>query len=358
MGLKYPSDLDAWARWQANGNLLRKAKDSVRELQNRVRKPAQQEQASTVQGVLHSASEAPKALFILDSTTPTAMSSLIRPLRYMPEGSYAVWAPEDVSAHLPSANWQVQELVDQQIGFRLPHLTYVVALGHYMDRGNAGYRYAQSRSIRFVTVQHGLNTPYAPPLAPGTHLLAFSEADAQFWISGRTDVTYDVVGSQLFWEASKAAESQAPSIELDSRPIFLGQMHGAELPRHAYASAGYTFCKQNDARYRPHPSEKDKLSVLTHRLWAKMGIDVDSGEVPLSEVSAPVVSIFSTGVLEAAIRGVPSWVYHSNPPAWLEEFWDRYGMNRWGGEPTPAPVLPDIEPAQKIAHIITQSLEK
>lgn len=356
MGLKYPSDLEAWARWQANGNLLRKVKDSVRELKNRVRKPAHQEQTSTVQGVLHSASESPKALFILDSTTPTAMSSLIRPLRYMPEGSYAVWAPEDISSYLPSGNWQVQELTDQQIGYQLPHLTQVVALGHYMDRGNAGYRYAQSRPIRFVTVQHGLNTPYAPPLAPGTHLLAFSEADAQFWISGRRDVTYDVVGSQLFWDAAHQT-NEAP-VSVTEGICFLGQMHGAELPRWSFAHSSSKFALEQGATYRPHPNEKDKVSKVIHRLMKKRGITFDTGEQPLNQLNTPVVSIFSTGVLEAAIRGIPAWVYHSNPPAWLEEFWDRYGMSRWGGEPTPPPALPDTEPAQQIAHLITQSLEK
>ena len=36
--------------------------------------------------------------------------------------------------------------------------------------------------------------------------------------------------------------------------------------------------------------------------------------------------MFSTGVLEAAARGLPAWVDFPDPPAWLREFWDRYGM--------------------------------
>ena len=59
--------------------------------------------------------------------------------------------------------------------------------------------------------------------------------------------------------------------------------------------------------------------MLTHKLWEKEGIRIDRSGTPLNEVPNPVVSIFSTGVLEAAIRGIPAWVYHPAPPAWLVE---------------------------------------
>lgn len=166
---------------------------------------------------------------------------------------------------------------------------------------------------------------------------------------------YKVVGSQLFYEAAQKAQNEDFE-STGEQPIFLGQMHGAELPRASYAKAGYTFCKENGARYRPHPQEKDKLSVLTHRLWAKMGMEIDYGSEPLNKLTNPVVSVFSTGVLEAAIRGVPAWVYHPNPPQWVEDFWRRYGMNRWGQEPTPAPHIPDREPSQAIAEYIKERL--
>ena len=134
-------------------------------------------------------------------------------------------------------------------------------------------------------------------------------------------------------------------------------MHGAELPRASFAYASHSFLKKFGGTYRPHPSEKDKLSVLTHKLWEKEGIRIDRSGIPLNEVPNPVVSIFSTGVLEAAIRGIPAWVYHPAPPAWLVEFWDRYGMNQWGQEPTPAPVQPKKEPAQRIAELMIETLE-
>ena len=97
--------------------------------------------------------------------------------------------------------------------------------------------------------------------------------------------------------------------------------------------------------------------MLTHKLWEKEGIRIDRSGTPLNEVPNPVVSIFSTGVLEAAIRGIPAWVYHPAPPAWLVEFWDRYGMNQWGQEPTPPPVQPKKEPAQRIAELMIETLE-
>ena len=134
-------------------------------------------------------------------------------------------------------------------------------------------------------------------------------------------------------------------------------MHGAELPRASFAYASHSFLKKFGGTYRPHPSEKDKLSVLTHKLWEKEGIRIDRSSTPLNEVPNPVVSIFSTGVLEAAIRGIPAWVYHPAPPTWLVEFWDRYGMNQWGQEPTPAPVQPKKEPAQRIAELMIETLE-
>ena len=165
------------------------------------------------------------------------------------------------------------------------------------------------------------------------------------------------MGSQLLYLAAQKAAGVEAQKQNDLEPIFLGQMHGAELPRASFAYASHSFLKKFGGVYRPHPSEKDKLSVLTHQLWEKEGIRIDRSGTPLNEVPNPVVSIFSTGVLEAAIRGIPAWVYHPAPPAWLVEFWDRYGMNQWGQEPTPAPVQPEKEPAQRIAELMIETLE-
>ncbi|MDQ2763525.1 MAG: RNA-binding protein, partial [Pseudomonadota bacterium] len=114
-------------------------------------------------------------------------------------------------------------------------------------------------------------------------------------------------------------------------------LHGAELPRRGMARAAFTFCREHNATYRPHPSEIDKLSRAQHALWERRGITIDRSGTPLREHNGPVVAAFSTGVLEAAARGVPSFVHYPEAPMWLAEFWDRYGMKQWGQEPTPAP---------------------
>ena len=86
----------------------------------------------------------------------------------------------------------------------------------------------------------------------------------------------------------------------------------------------------------------------------------------LTEVDAPVGSVFSTGVLEAAARGLPARVTYPAPPRWLEAFWDRYGMARWNGTSagaaapsgsapaTPAPAVPAEEPARAVARILRE----
>ncbi|TFU24357.1 RNA-binding protein [Rothia nasimurium] len=356
MGLVYPEDLEGWSKWQANAHPIRRAKVAIKEVPAGVRNHRELSNLSTsVSGYLHTVGKTPQTLIALDSTSPTSLGSLVRPAHFLSAESYAVWAPEDVTAHLSEGEWAVTRLDEVELYNKLVSLRQVLALGHYMAWGGAAYRLAQRMGARFITVQHGLHTPYAPPLAPGTHLLAFSQADAEFWISGRGDVTYDVVGSQLLWESA-----QTPRIddsEIADLPIFLGQMHGAELSRLSYAQAGYRFCKETGARYRPHPNEKDKLSVLTHALWDKVGIEIDRGREPLNTLTNPVVSIFSTGVLEAAIRGFPAWVYHPNPPAWVREFWDRYGLSRWGEAPTPAPAVPSRPPAQTIAQYLEEKLK-
>lgn len=356
MGLIYPEDLEAWSKWQANAHLLRRAKNVLKDVTARVRGSyITTNMPAPVTGYLHISGSKPQILIALDSTSPTSLGSLMKPARWLELGTYAVWAPEDITEQLPEGNWHVTEVSETDLDDLLEGIQQVLALGHYMAWGGAAYRFSQRTVARFITVQHGLHTPYAPPLAPGTHLLAFSQADAEFWISGREDVTYDVVGSQLFWEAA-----QRPPVEpgaIAETPIFLGQMHGAELPRTSFAVASIKFTREHKAIYRPHPSEKDKLSRLTHSLMSKLGIDIDYSKKPLNQVSNPVVSIFSTGVLEAALRGVPAWVYHPNPPAWVTEFWERYGMNQWGSEPTPAPQVPTKEPAQQIAEYLTRSLE-
>lgn len=362
--LKYPLDLDAWQAWQRRQKKLKWAKYKLNSLLASARSRTVAEEP--VHGLLYTRGTKPQVLIVMDSFSPTNRNAILEPLKHLDAVDVALWVPEDASEYLDGQyaserysrkDWSEQEISGDELMRLLPDIRIVLSAAQFLGRGAAAYEYARAIGAEYWMVQHGLLVPQAPPLPVGCTLLAFSEADAEFWASGRRDVTTHAVGSQLLYLAAQKAAGAEAQKQNDLEPIFLGQMHGAELPRASFAYASHSFLKKFGGTYRPHPSEKDKLSVLTHKLWEKEGIRIDRSGTPLNEVPNPVVSIFSTGVLEAAIRGIPAWVYHPAPPAWLVEFWDRYGMNQWGQEPTPAPVQPKKEPAQRIAELMIEILE-
>ena len=362
--LKYPLDLDAWQAWQRRQKKLKWAKYKLNSLLASARSRTVAEEP--VRGLLYTRGTKPQVLIVMDSFSPTNRNAILEPLKHLDAVDVALWVPEDASDYLDGQyaserysrkDWSEQEISGDELMRLLPDVRIVLSAAQFLGRGAAAYEYARAIGAEYWMVQHGLLVPQAPPLPVGCTLLAFSEADAEFWASGRRDVTTHAVGSQLLYLAAQKAAGAEAQKQNDLEPIFLGQMHGAELPRASFAYASHSFLKKFGGTYRPHPSEKDKLSVLTHKLWEKEGIRIDRSGTPLNEVPNLVVSIFSTGVLEAAIRGIPAWVYHPAPPAWLVEFWDRYGMNQWGQEPTPAPVQPKKEPAQRIAELMIETLE-
>lgn len=362
--LKYPLDLDAWQAWQRRQKKLKWAKYKLNSLLASARSRTVAKEP--VHGLLYTRGTKPQVLIVMDSFSPTNRNAILEPLKHLDAVDVALWVPEDASEYLDGQyaserysrkDWSEQEISGDELMRLLPDIRIVLSAAQFLGRGAAAYEYARAIGAEYWMVQHGLLVPQAPPLPVGCTLLAFSEADAEFWASGRRDVTTHAVGSQLLYLAAQKAAGAEVQKQNDLEPIFLGQMHGAELPRASFAYASHSFLKKFGGTYRPHPSEKDKLSVLTHKLWEKEGIRIDRSGTPLNEVPNPVVSIFSTGVLEAAIRGIPAWVYHPAPPAWLVEFWDRYGMNQWGQEPTPAPVQPKKEPAQRIAELMIETLE-
>ena len=362
--LKYPLDLDAWQAWQRRQKKLKWAKYKLNSLLDSARSRTVAEEP--VRGLLYTRGAKPQVLIVMDSFSPTNRNAILEPLKHLGTVDVALWVPEDASEYLDGQyaserysrkDWSEQEISGDELMRLLPDVRIVLSAAQFLGRGAVAYEFSRAIGAEYWMVQHGLLVPQAPPLPVGCTLLAFSEADAQFWASGRRDVTTHAVGSQLLYLAAQKAAGAEEQKQNDLEPIFLGQMHGAELPRASFAYASHSFLKKYGGIYRPHPSEKDKLSVLTHKLWEKEGIRIDRSGTPLNEVPNPVVSIFSTGVLEAAIRGIPAWVYHPAPPAWLVEFWDRYGMNRWGSEPTPAPVQPEKEPARRIAELMIETLE-
>jgi hypothetical protein len=330
VGLNHPYDLEAWHHWQ-------RSRHRLRHLRDRLRPPR------PVTGRLSIVGSEPRALIVLDWVAPTSLLSLLAITRHLP-GEYAVLA----SAPLPDG-WAGTDLapVTDQVPEVLSTVTVVVAAGHYLPLGHAAYGWSRQLGAEYVTVQHGLLAPHVPPLAPDSQLLAWSAADADFWRAGRDDVRTAVVGSQLLWEAA----SDPGRVE-DERPTFLGQLHSAELGRRAMTRFTGQFVRAEGLRYRPHPGERDRLSRWQHARWRRQGIDFDEGAVPLRALPTPVVSVFSTGILEAAARGLPAWAAYDAPPRWLTEFWDRYAMSRYGGEPTPPPPRPATEPAVAAAAAV------
>lgn len=334
MGLIYPKDLAAWHKWQRSRHPLRRIRDLARRPQ-------------TATMTLHTRGTEPAVLFALDATTPTALASVIEPLEYMGDTPVAVIAPHDVADKLPGA-WHTQILAETaETPTPLRSTRAVVSAGSFLPIGLATHRWAETLGAQYLVVQHGLLTPYVPPLAPNAHVLTFSERDAQFWASGRTDVTTEPIGSQLLWKAHHTRPAHSTR-QTDRAPIFLGQIHGAELDRKISVATAEQFCRETPALYRPHPAETDRLSRAQHARWRRNGISF-APQGTLLETGHPVVSIFSTGVIEAAAAGIPSWVTCVNPPDWVREFWERYELSEWGGSPTAAPAPPPIEPAKAVA---------
>ena len=333
-GLRFPDDLDAWQRWQQRRSLARAA---VRRLRGG--------SGAAATYVLGRRGSGPARVAVaLESHGSSSLLSLGEPLRHL-DVPLAVLVPTTFdTTRLPGD--YAWEPWDGTLGSAVASGGTILSGGHYLPLGATLHPPAADAGVRYATVQHGLMTPWAPPLGPGTTLLAWSDADAAFWRAGRADVETVTLGSQLLWNAAAAP---SPHVSRFEPPVFLGQLHGAELPRRGMARAASDFCRTHHATYRPHPSEQDRLSRLQHAAWERRGIAIDRSGRPLTEVGRPVVSAFSTGVLEAAARGVPAWVSYPDAPAWLADFWARYGMNEWGGEPTPRPDLPATEPARAIA---------
>lgn len=337
MGLIHADDLPAWRRWQQSQHRLRQVRHAVR--------PGPGPQPEHF--VLTTYDPEPRLLVALDSSSPTSHAALVEPLARL-ELPVAVLSPG------PTPDLGRPPLTQQDVGADLPGalrgVAAVVSLGHYLPRGELAHHWARGLRAQSVVVQHGALTPYAPPLPHGARLLAWSNADVDFWRSGRTDVAHEVVGSQLLWNAG----DQRPAPDADTRLTYLGQMHAAELPRARLARAAAALCRAHDAVYRPHPSERDRLSLLAHNGFRRLGITVD-GSTPLARLAGPVVSVFSTGVIEAAAQGRDAWVDFPRPPAWLAEFWERYGMHRSGSTPTPPPPRPGVEPARRVAEVLQEA---
>ena len=199
-GLTHPSDLEAWHRWQhASQPFGRRAQRMLGVLRDIARPDSH---AGTA--VLTRGGPQPRVLVCLESRSPSSVRALLDPVRHLDPADVAVVAPTGVTDLLPDGPWTESSGFAPDVVSRVvADGSLVLSTGHYLPLG----RLAADACTpgRFLTVQHGLLTPHAPPLAAGTVLLAWSEADAAFWRSGRDDVGSVVVGSQLLWDAAEPA---------------------------------------------------------------------------------------------------------------------------------------------------------
>lgn len=331
-GLRF-SDLGAWQRWSARHDAVRAVVSRVRHARRPVPPPA---------AILSLPADEPTTLVVVDKLTSSCRAAIAAPIARMDPRTTAVLSRIPEALALVGGGEQRRwNSADGLPG----SVAQVLTLGSYCDLAGQVKPWCRSHDARFVVAQHGLITPWAPPLADGDHFLAWSQADAEYQTDRRWSVTAEVVGSQMLWEAAALSTVQVA----DDRPVMLGQLHGIELGRAREQRIYTDFCTRFDADYRPHPNEADALSRTQHTVMRRAGVRFETSGAPLPELGRPVVSIFSTGTLEAAQRGLPGWVYHPDPPAWVRDFWSRYGLSPFGSAPTPPAELPKIQPATAIA---------
>lgn len=374
-----PEDLPAWQRWQrAQWPASRRLADTARRLARAGRgalapgrgaAPAPESGLRLVlpAGDVHT-------LVGVESAGPTQRAALVEPVRALATGR-AGQAADDAARTAAGVGWVVPanvvealvpdlpgsdalsvHAVDEVlVAERLGGLRRVLVAGEYLPAGRAAVRWARERGARVGVVQHGLLAVSTPPVPRDAALYAFTDHDAHWWTQGRTDVQAVAVGSALLEAARRtASHAIADAVPRAAGPgVFLGQLHGAELPRADFARAAQEYVRATGAAYRPHPAERDRLSLAQHEAWRKAGLRIDATAVPLASTAGPVAAVFSTGILEAAQAGRPAWTVHPDPPAWLEGFWERYGMTRWRPgvetEPTPPLASPSADPAAAIA---------
>ena len=357
VSLHHPTDLDAWH------DSIAANRSSLRTFRNHFRSPPDPEPATLLLPG-GSAGGSVDVLIVIEAPTASQLAALLAPMRFLAAERVAILTTRESSQRLPldPAPTSLAVTDHHDLVSALPGLRSVLTYGHYMRLGAIAEIAARAVGATSFVAQHGILTPLAPPLPEGAHLLAWSDADARFWTNGRSDVEKHIVGSQLLHEASTSSSTHGRS-PLSANGLsavasagitYLGQLHGHELPRHAKASAANRFCRTSGAIYRPHPSEHDLVSRVQHALWRRRGVRFDTTGLPLRELRTSLVSVFSTGILEGAAAGIPSWVDFPNPPQWLEELWQRYSMSRYGSaEPTKVEIPVD-EPARVIAEIIAE----
>lgn len=234
----------------------------------------------------------------------------------------------------------------------------VLSTGNHLQVGKAAHEISQAQGIPHLVVQHGVLTPWSPPAPERAFLLAWTDRDLAYWRGGRAGVTGVTVGSQLLWEASqKGATGALDAVSQTTREVvFLGQLHGAEMRRKDTVRSVRELNARYHLQYRIHPGETDVLSRSQHRYWLSQGVEIVRGQ-GLTDVRGPVLSHFSTGLLEAANMGLPAFAYSAAPPAWLSSLWDRYELSVWEKDSSATqPVEVVRQPSLVVADVVESML--
>lgn len=290
----------------------------------------------------------------LENLSPTQVASLLRPEAVLRSrnAAVAVIAPLSFVDGLAHIGLTLRERLTTPGVWSHPKPKLILATSHCSTSGQFAWELSIKSGVPFVIVQHGVVTPFAPPLPEGCHLFAWTPEDAEFWVSGRTDVMTTVVGSQIIWDAgvSQCKVSQCKKGEPEGPICFLGQLHGPELSRSTTIRTVAALARAGPVVYRPHPGETDLVSRLIHRRWQHQGIPIEPPTSRLGEKSAAVAGIFSTGILEAAASGRAAFGFCARPPSWLPEFWDRYKIKQFGTDESTRVEIPAREPASVISE--------
>ena len=360
MGLIHATSLERWQEWRRvrhPGRRLARALGSLRGAGDR---------ASDDGLRLHSREgEGPgRVLIVVDPDGPASCGDLLAPLPYLHGAVDVLTVAGADHPALEAAGW---DRTDVDAPGRTLHgrgLTAVLSAGQHGEVAAMAHRWARQVQVPSYVLQSGSLTPYTAPLPPETTVLAWSRADGEFWRSGREDLVVRAIGSQRLWQAhhegrperagpredADPADDDRPDDRPDERVVFLGHLSDEALSRRLSVRAATTFCRRHGGRYRPGPDDTDPGSRLAHQLLRRRGVEFVA---PDGMRTAPVAAVRSVEVLEAASRGIPAWVHAPDPPTWLREYWERYGMRRYGGpEATPAPALPEAEPAAALAEIL------
>ena len=327
------ASLEEWRRWQ------RSRMPWARRARDRLRRHRPQELAFVYSG------DHPRLLAAFDSLGPSEVAAVLDPLTkvalrqpvaaLLPKHLVGSLAPPLRATVLP---WDENSVSDG----RLSRLEAAITIGEHLPCGELAHSVGRRLRIPCYVVQHGLITPFSPPVPEDGVFLAWTDEDGEFARHGSSEHGAVVtVGAQLLWKAALGSAPLRP--EASTAPLFLGQLHGAELDRSVTVRTVNRLAGEGPLVYRPHPAEQDVLSRIQHRRWARRGVAFDRDRCPLPEVDRPVLGIFSTGLLEAAAAGRPTWGTCVQPPDWVEEVWERYAIARHGdSRPTAPPTRPAV----------------